>query len=96
MGINTYILISVNCNTNEIEIDITKTFLTKIEIDLLATTFWEFSWDVEGSLTATNAKKAHYWIFETTPSNLEYLVFELEEFISKLLPSQSVRINFRD
>jgi len=94
MSSNKFILLVVNCNKNEIEVGITKVFLSKIEVTSLLNAFWDFSEDIEGSLTAYKSKETQYWTFETTSSNLEYLAFDIEQLINKLLPSQSVRINW--
>ena len=91
---NRFILLIVDSNKNEIEVNTTKVFLSRTEIDSLLNAFWNFSDDVEGSLTAYKSENTQYWIFETTSANVEYLAFDIEQLISKVLPSQSVRINW--
>lgn len=96
MSSNRFILLTVIYSRNKIEVDVSKVHLENEEYNLLATTFWKYIDEIEGSLTATKTRHAQYWTFETLPSNLEYLAFDVEQLISKTFPSKSVRINWNE
>ena len=95
MGNNKYILLTVDRKNNKIEIDVNSISLTKIECDSLVSAFWDYIDEVEGSLTVMKTRHAQYWIFETTPSKLNCLIFDIQRLICKEISYSQVRINWK-
>jgi hypothetical protein len=95
MGNNKFILLTVDRNSNKIEIDVNNVSLARIECNSLASVFWDYIDKVEGSLTVMKTRHAQYWIFETIPSNLNCLTFDIQRLICKEIPRLQVRINWK-
>lgn len=90
---NNCIVITKDHGDFEIEVNTNNIRLTMKELNLLANDLWEYSWDINCELVATNDKLSPYWVFGLfSSSNLESIAESLRVIIQDLFPDKSVKI----